>query len=83
MVALSLEMEEVLQQVKSWPTEIRIALIRRVLDTLSPGLQTPSPGSRGPSAQQVLGLWDVGDDAPTDAECEQILAEELVRKHAS
>ena len=83
MVALSLEMEEVLQQVKSWPAESRIALIRGVLETLSPGSQTPSAGLRGPSAKLVLGLWNVGDTAPTDAECEQILVKELSRKYAS
>ncbi len=83
MAALSPEVEEVVQQVKSWPAETRIALARRVLETLDAGSSISTAGFKGPPAQQVLGLWNPGSTAPTEAECDQILADELRSKHAS
>ena len=83
MVALSPEVEEVVQHVKSWPAETRIALARRVLETLDAGASISTAGFKGPPAQQVLGLWNPGGTAPTDEECDQILADELRSKHAS
>ena len=83
MVALSREVEDFLQQVQSWPAENRLALVRRVLETLEVKSTTASGVLKGPSSQQVLGLWNSGGTAPTDEECDQILAEELLRKHAS
>ncbi len=84
MVASNSEMETVLQQVKAWPVESRIALARRVLESLDAPPEVSSPAvPEGPSSDRVLGLWSPGASAPTDEECEQILAEELRRKHAS
>lgn len=83
MVALSSEVEEVVEQVRSWPVETRIALARRVLETLDAGSITSPPGVKGPPAQQVLGLWNPGGTALSDEECDNILADELRRKHAS
>ena len=84
MVASNSEMETVWQQVKSWPVGSRIALARRVLETLDTEPEASVPGvHKGPPAEQVLGLWNPGTATPTDEECEQILAEELRRKHAS
>ena len=83
MVASNLEMESVFQQVKSWPAESRIALARRVLETLDADSSPTAVGLKGPSSEQVLGLWNPGMPAPTDTETDRILAEELQRKHAS
>ncbi len=83
MVALSFEVEEVVEQIRSWPPETRIALARRVLETLDGGSSTAPAGFKGPPAQQVLGLWNPAGTAPTDDECDHILADELRRKHAS
>ena len=83
MVAMSLEVEQVLKQVKSWPVETRIVLARRLLETLDGGERSTPGELKGPPSQQVLGLWNPGGAAPTDEECAQILAEELRRKHAS
>jgi len=83
MVASNAEVESVLQQVKSWPAESRIALARRVLETVEVDSKSVTRELKGPSSEQVLGLWNPGIAAPTDEECAQILAEELRRKHAS
>ena len=83
MVALSSEVEDVVDQIKSWPTQTRIALARRVLETLEVGPADSRTDFKGPPAQQVIGLWNPSGTAPTDDECDVILAEELRRKHAS
>ena len=41
----------------------------------------PPQGRIRPLAEEVLGLWNPGGVAPTDEECEQILFEELQKKH--
>ena len=83
-MALNSKVEEVVEQIKSWPMETRIALARRVLETLEVGSHASPAGCKGPSAQQVLGLWNPsGGAAPTDDQCDDILADELRRKHAS
>lgn len=84
MISLIDDLEKVVQQVKSWPAETRIALARRVLETLEISQEVATEGLRGPSTRQVIGLWNpAGGTAPTDQECEEILAEELIRKHSS
>ncbi len=83
MVASSLEVELVLQQVKTWPAESRIALARRVLETLSPDSSTAVGSVKGPASESVLGLWNPGTSTLSDDECDDILADELQRKHAS
>lgn len=83
MVALTNEVEEVVEQVRLWPVETRIALARRVLETLDSDSSNSTAGFKGPPAQQVLGLWNPSGTAPSDEECDNILAEELRRKHAS
>lgn len=82
MVALNAELEALVQQVKLWPVETRIALARRVLETLEPTTDASRPSPKGPPARQVLGLWNPGGEALTDEECERILVEELLRKHS-
>lgn len=83
MVTMSSDVEEVVDQVKSWPAQTRIALARRVLETLDAGSAGSPTEFKGPTAQQVLGLWNPSGTAPTDEECGAILAEELRRKHVS
>jgi hypothetical protein len=58
MVASTSEMDSVMQQVKAWPVASRIALARRVLETLNTEPEALAPGVyNGPSSDQVLGLW--------------------------
>ena len=83
MVASNPEVESVVQQVKSWTAESRIALARRVLETVEVESPNVTMSLKGKSSEQVLGMWSPGSSAPTDEGCDQILAEELSRKHAS
>lgn len=83
MVASNPEVESVLRQVKSWSAESRIALARRVLESIELESPNGTKGLKGKSSEQVLGMWSLGTAAPTDDECDQILADELSRKHAS
>lgn len=83
MVISRSEVDEVLLQVQSWPAQVRLLLARRVLETLSPGELNTSTELKGPPAQQVLGLWNLGGTAPTDEKCQEILVEELQRKHSA
>ncbi len=83
MVASNPEVESVLRQVKSWSAESRIALARRVLESVELESPNVTGGLKGKSSEQVLGMWSPGTSAPTDEECNQILADELSRKHAS
>ena len=77
------EVEEVVEQIKLWPAETRIALARRVLEILDTGSTISNAGFKGPPAEQVLGLWNPSGTAPSDEECDRILADELRRKHTS
>lgn len=81
MVASNSEVESVLQQVKAWPAESRIALARRVLESIEQ--ESLATGLKGESSDRVLGIWATDKAAPSDDECARILAEELERKHAS
>lgn len=80
-VASNSEVESVLQLVKAWPAESRIALARRVLESIEQ--ESSTSGLKGESSDRILGIWSTGEAAPSDEECDRILAEELERKHAS
>ena len=72
------EMRGVLSQVSNWPASERIVLARKILETV----ETSAPNAmRGYSAEQVISLLAMPQPAPDDAECQRILAEELLRKH--
>ena len=83
MVAMGSSVEAVIAQVKLWPAESRIALARRVLETLEGERLSPSSGTKGPPSRNVLGLWSPGGMAATDEECDEIIAAELSRKRGS
>jgi hypothetical protein len=79
MVAIANEqMRVVLSQVSSWPVSDRIMLARKILETVE---MAPPRATRGYSAEEVISLLAMPQPAPDDAECERILAEELLRKH--
>ena len=79
------DVADVVQRVKSWPAPMRIALARRILETLETGPATAAtPGlPRGPSAAEVAAMFKTDKPAPSDEECERILEEELLRKYGS
>lgn len=75
----SKEMFEVLQRVKTWQPDMRIDLVRRILETLVPR-QIPSP-PRTMSPEEVFGILKMDGPPPTDEECREIIEEERMKKY--
>lgn len=80
MVAMNTEVEEVLRRIEAWPVDARLAVARGVLATLAPASKCSPAEWRGLSSDDVVGLWSTGGDDPSDAECDRILVDELLRK---
>jgi hypothetical protein len=77
--AESSEMVDVLNRVKDWPPDMRMALARRLLDTAErPAILEPP---RTLSLDQVIGILKTDAPAPTDDECDRIIEEERMRKY--
>ena len=75
----SKEMFEVLDRVRTWDTEMRIDLARRILETLvSP--QIPPP-PRTMSLEDIFGILKTDGPPPTDEECKKIIEEERLKKY--
>ena len=72
------EMASVLSRVESWPVEDRVALARKIMESVHP--KSPRR-SRGRSADEVIQSLNIPQPAPSDFECQQILEEELLRKY--
>lgn len=79
-VIATAEMTSVLKQVADWPEQDRFVLARTILATVAPAV---SRAMRGYSADEVIALLKMPQPAPSDAECRQILEDELLRKHGS
>lgn len=79
-VIATAEMTSVLKQVADWPEQDRFVLARTILATVAPAV---SRAMRGYSADEVIALLKMPQPAPRDAECRQILEDELLRKHGS
>ena len=82
-VAETNDIAEVVQKVRSWPAGMRIALARRILETLeaSPETEATPTLPRGPSAAEVIAMFKTDKPAPSDEDCERILEEELSKKY--
>jgi hypothetical protein len=77
--AESSEMVDVLNRVRDWPLDMRMALARRILETAErPAILEPP---RTLSLDQVIGILKTDAPAPTDDECERIIEEERMRKY--
>lgn len=74
------EMTGVLAKVASWTVTERIRLARKILETTEEGSLS---SCRGYSAEEVIALLQMPQPAAGDAECRQIIEEELQRKHGT
>ena len=75
----SKEMFEVLERVRTWDTEMRIDLARRILETLVSSKISPPPRTMSP--EDVFGILKTGRPPPTDEECKKIIEEERLKKY--
>jgi hypothetical protein len=74
------EIGEVLNKVRTWSTEQRLALTQEILQTLSRDLGVPSSPK---TLKDLLGLLKSEDRPSSDAECEKIVEEERFRKYTA
>lgn len=72
------DFRSVLNTVRKWPAAQRFALVQHVLRSLEEEL-VPRP--RGKTMEQARGLLATGRPAPSDAEVEQWLEEERMKKY--
>lgn len=79
------QIAEVVRRVQDWPAPLRVALARRILETLEspPVEQPPVERPRGPTAAEVAALFKSDKPAPTDDEVQRLLEDELVKKYGS
>lgn len=79
------QVADILRRVQGWPAPLRVALARRILETLEspPVEQPPAERPRGPSAAEIAAMFKTDKPAPTDEEVQRILEEELMRKYGS
>jgi len=77
------EIAGVLSRVRSWPAATRVALARRILETLeSPPVEQPLPRPpRGPSAAEVAALFKTDRPAPDGATVKQWIDEHRMEKY--
>lgn len=74
----SQDVQGIVDQVRSWPEDARIELAQEILSTVQ---QTGgAPPKR--SLKDLLGILRGSGALPDDAECQRILEDELLRKHA-
>lgn len=77
------QIAEVVQHVQNWPPPMRIALARRILETLeSAGVdQSPPSLPRGPSAAEIAAMFKTDKPAPDDATVKQWIEEHRMEKY--
>ena len=79
-VSESTDVEGLLDELKGWSTSDRLRLARRILETLEAGTSVTTPRPRALS--DIVGLLKTVNPPPTDEECQALLEEELIKKHA-
>ncbi len=79
MVTANPEVQDILNRVRSWSIDDRRRLVEEILKSLR-SQPVASPAKK--TLQDLRGLLRVeGVEPPDDAECRQILEEELIKKH--
>ena len=71
----------VVEKVKHWPADHRLALVQEILRTLSRDAGIPSP--RKKTLEQALGLLATAEPPPDDATIHQWLRERREEKYSS
>jgi hypothetical protein len=79
--AESTELTDVLNRVKTWPVASRIALVKEVLETLTPATSESPSVPRGPSAAEIIETFKTDRPAPDDATIRQWIDEHRMEKY--
>jgi hypothetical protein len=70
---------QVLDTVRNWPPDLRLTLLQDLLQTFAPRVERA--GDSEPTWQQALGLLNVAQPAPEDADIQQWLDEHRLEKY--
>jgi hypothetical protein len=73
MASVEYREQEILDEVRTWEPERRLALARRILE-MPPGVVSKPP--RRLPLDQVFGMLKTDRPAPSDEECRRIIEEE-------
>lgn len=79
------EIQQLVQQVQSWPAPMRVALARQILESIGrkpTGLSAASL-PRGPSAAEVASSFATDKPAPDDHAVKKWLEEHRIAKYGS
>lgn len=77
------QITDVVEHILNWPPAMRIALARRILETLERPAAGPTDSGfpRGPSAAEVATLFKTDKAAPDDATVRQWIEEHRMEKY--
>jgi len=73
------EILDVLDRVRWWTPDMKVALARKVLETLESPEVVPPP--KRMALDEVVGILRTDAAPPDDRQCEEILDEERARKY--
>ena len=74
------EIADIIERVAVWPAPMRIALARRILETLEEVAPSSPNTPRGPSAAEVGAMFRTDKPAPDDATVKQWIGEHRMEK---
>lgn len=75
------ELTDLVERVAVWPAPMRIALARRILETLEQASRSSLKAPRGPSAAEVAAMFRTDKPAPDDATVKQWIGEHRMEKY--
>jgi hypothetical protein len=77
------QIADVVRHVQNWPASLRVALARRILETLEspPVEQLPAERPRGPTAAEIAAMFKTDKPAPDDATVKQWINEHRMEKY--
>lgn len=75
------EIADVVERVAVWPAPMRIALARRILETVEEAAPGSFSAPRGPSAAEVAALFCTDKPAPDDATVKEWIDEHRAEKY--
>jgi hypothetical protein len=75
------EIDAVLGRVQTWPASVQLSLATRILESLEASNALASGPKDEKPLRSLLGLLATNGQPPSDDECQQIIAEERLRKY--